>query len=140
MIVTALLVMDDSDQRRQIALQLIDRGLRIAVATDADTAAIMLSENNSIILTLADFYLEKGRGFPICRTACSSSHRTYIILFGCETSADELLCFRHGADDCIRAPFHQSLLFTRIKKLILPKGVTEQGNLTVGASAPANIW
>ncbi len=132
MIVTALLVMKECDERRQIAAHLIDRRFHIEIAEDADTAAIMLSENNNILLTVADYHLEKQSDFSICKTVCSNSHKTYLILFGCETSTDELLCFRHGADDCIRAPFNQSLLFMRINKLIWPEDSTEQGDLFVG--------
>lgn len=132
MVVTALLVMKEDEDRRKIASKLIDRGFRIAEAQDAETAAIILNENSSIILTLAEFSLEKEYHFPICKTARGSSHKTFVLLFGCETGEDELLCFRHGADDCVREPFDQSLLLMRIDKLTRPEGANEQGDIVLG--------
>lgn len=124
--------MKENDSRRKIALQLIDRGFQIANASDADTAAIILNENSSIILTLADFSLEKASDFLICETARSSCHKSFVVLLDCKTGEDEMLCFRHGADDCIREPFEESLLLMRIEKLIRPEGSSDQGDLTVG--------
>jgi len=117
-----LVVDDDQDFRRLIALQLHQSDLPLAVTLAADGAeALHLAEQHPPDLVLLDVVMPQLDGFEVCARLRANLRTAFVpilMLTACDDTAQRERGFVVGTDDYIGKPFSHSELIARVRRTL----------------------
>jgi two-component system KDP operon response regulator KdpE len=112
-----LLVEDDRDTRRQVALFLEHRGYRVSEAADA-AAALAAFARNRPDLILLDLGLPDRDGLVVVDQVRAAGTTPILILSARDREADKVRALEAGADDYLTKPFGMAELHARISAIL----------------------
>ena len=115
-----LIVDDDADVRRMVALTLRGRGYEVTECGEGDEA-LRLARESPFDLALLDVLMPKMNGFELCRRLeqAAGDRRLPTIMLTCLDHAEQkLLGFEAGADDYVCKPFPSEELVARIEAVL----------------------
>ena len=112
-----LIVDDDMDLSEIITDMLENYGYDVTAAGDADTAFLLLSEQN-FHLILLDINLPDITGFELCRELRKVSTVPVIFASARTSETDRITGFDTGGDDYLPKPYSMKELLSRVNALI----------------------
>lgn len=132
---TILLLEDDRNLNRGIALRLEKEGFRVLRAFGVKEAR-ELFDSNEIHLIISDIILEDGNGMDFCHEIRKKSEVYIIFLTALDQETDIVSGYDIGADDYITKPFSLMVLISKVHALmkrVTPSAVTvmKSGDITV---------
>ncbi len=133
-----LVVEDEPDIARLVALHLCDEGYDITIATDG-YEGIEQACRVRWDLVILDLRLPGPDGLDICKALRSKAEFVPVLMLTSKSSElDRVLGLELGADDYVTKPFSVSELLARVKALfrridaLAPAGIAESENLSIG--------
>ena len=123
---TILLLEDDENLNRGIALKLQKEGYQVFSAFQISEAEKLFDENR-IDLVISDITLPDGNGLEFCRKIRNKSKVFVLFLTAMDSEIDMVNGYDAGADDYITKPFSIIVLHKRIEAL-LRRGVKVSEN------------
>ncbi len=112
---THVLVVDDEPQiQRALALNLEARGYRVTAADDG-TSALTLAAGGDIDVVVLDLGLPDIDGLDVIRALRGSSSVPIVVLSARATSGDTVAALDLGADDYVTKPFDMHELLARLR-------------------------
>jgi DNA-binding NtrC family response regulator len=124
-----LVVEDEDNQKRLIAMHLTNEGFDVATADDSEDA-IRILENTPIDLVLADLHLPGKSGLELLKQARSDHPQTVVILmtaYGTIQSAVDAL--KAGAYDYLTKPIHYYELTQLVHRAIEHRALANEVGL-----------
>ena len=115
-----LVVDDDPDLRGHVIKGLTERGIKVAEASDGDTALSILSEKrNGFDMILLDVMLPARSGWELLEAIRRAGHETPVIFVSALDAVEERVKgLQLGADDYVVKPFAFDELVARIETVI----------------------
>ena len=134
-----LLVEDDDDLRRSIALVLRASGMEVAEAVDGVAALAQFEDAGADVLIL-DVMLPGRDGFEVCQEVRRSSQVPIVMVTARDAPADVVRGLELGADDYVVKPFEAAVLLARLRAVLRranpnEDGVLESGDIRVDTGA-----
>lgn len=133
-----LIVDDDVDSLRLIALMLQRHGYEVGAANSGNQA-LSKAEAEKPNLIILDVMMPDMNGLEVCRRlrANPNTNKIPIIMFTAKTLIDDKVKgFEAGADDYLTKPTHPAELASRVKA-ILARSAAKQAEAAGGAAAPS---
>lgn len=121
-----LLIEDDKVLNVGLSFDLEAEGHRVYAAANLG-AGMRILEEKKIDLILLDGNLPDGDGFAFCRAVKAERNLPVLLLTGRDLDQDELQGFEAGADDYIKKPFSQPVLYKRIEVALRNYSGGEEG-------------
>ena len=113
-----LLIDDERDYLEMLSLALTVEGFDCLSAFDGRSGLEMF-ENHEIDLVICDVNMPEMNGFSLCRKIREAGHLTpFILLTSRDDVIDETLGLDIGADDYIKKPAKNELIFARVRALL----------------------
>jgi two-component system OmpR family response regulator len=112
-----LIVEDDPEIGRLLALAVQDNGMSATVAEDGHVMNALL-RNNDFDLIVLDIMLPGEDGLSICRRIRSEKETPIILLTALGEEVDRIVGLEIGADDYITKPFSPREVVARIRSLL----------------------
>ncbi len=114
---TILVIEDDRDIARLLALHLRDEGYSVTVAADGKTG-VQKALSNSYDLIILDLILPEMDGLEVCRRIRTRPDYTPVLMLTAKSEdLDRILGLEMGADDYLTKPFNVRELLARVKAL-----------------------
>ena len=112
-----LLVEDDAELAREVAMGLRGAGARVVHATTAREGRL-LAEDEELDVLILDVMLPGESGFALCRSLRDSGVQTPILMFSARDAIeDRVTGLDAGADDYLTKPFALQELIARVRAL-----------------------
>ena len=124
---TILLLEDDENLNRGIALKLQKEGYQVFSAFQISEAEKLFDENR-IDLVISDITLPDGNGLEFCRKIRNKSKVFVLFLTAMDSEIDMVNGYDAGADDYITKPFNPLELVARVKSQL--RRYTQLGNMS----------
>lgn len=112
-----LLVDDDANLRKFIAVNLEARGYEVTQAVDG-TEAVSLIDSQKFDLMLLDINMPRMDGFSVCRLVRQHLNIPIIMLSARQDVTDKAKCFELGADGYMTKPFGLREFLARVDSMI----------------------
>jgi len=114
----ALVIEDDENLARAVALLLEDQGFEVELRHDGESGLHAALEESYDVLVL-DVMLPKRNGFSVCSDLRKAGNFTPLLMLTAkEGELDEVEGLEVGADDFLRKPFENAVLVARIQALL----------------------
>jgi two-component system, OmpR family, alkaline phosphatase synthesis response regulator PhoP len=135
-----LLIEDDPDIARWVALELTEAGYDAVVRSDGVTGLIAARETPPDLLIL-DLGLPDFAGIEIARRLRGAPY-PIVVLTARDDVAEKVALFEAGADDYVVKPFHAAELLARIAAHLRRRagGVSQAGDLRIDALRRHASW
>ena len=111
---TILLLEDDENLNRGIALKLQKEGYQVFSAFQISEAEKLFDENR-IDLVISDITLPDGNGLEFCRKIRNKSKVFVLFLTAMDSEIDMVNGYDAGADDYITKPFSLMVLVSKVQ-------------------------
>src|SRR5688500_4487101 len=123
-----ILVIDDSELVSQLLVDyLSEHGFSVLTAHDANSGYLITRETPPDLILL-DVQLPDVTGFEVLRVLRKREETKMIpiimITGTAHSTAEKVRGFQAGADDYVLKPFELPELLERIKRLLIPRGIT----------------
>lgn len=112
-----LLVEDDDDLRRSLALVLRASGMKVTESGDGATAAERFANEGADVIVL-DVMLPGRDGFAVCQEIRRSSQVPIIMVTARDAPSDIVRGLELGADDYVAKPFEAAVLLARLRAVL----------------------
>jgi DNA-binding response OmpR family regulator len=119
-----LLVEDDEELRRSLALVLRASGYEVREVGDGNSAVDAFAADGADVLVL-DVMLPGRDGFDVCRTIRRTSRVPIIMVTARDAADDVVRGLEMGADDYVAKPFAAAILLARIRAVLRRASVDE---------------
>jgi DNA-binding response OmpR family regulator len=126
-----LVIEDDPDIARMIALNLRNEGFEVTVEGDADSGLVRLARERHNLLVL-DLMLPGLDGLHVCREVRKRAEYLPIIIVSAKSAeAHRILGLELGADDYVAKPFSLHELVARVRAVLRRMDAAEQRAATL---------
>jgi two-component system response regulator MtrA len=134
-----MLVEDDVDLRRSIALVLRASGMDVTEVGDGNEAVERFAADKADVVVL-DVMLPGRDGFEVCQSIRRTSQVPIVMVTARDAAADVVRGLELGADDYVVKPFESAVLLARLRAVLrrtnpAEEPVLELGDLRVDTSA-----
>jgi DNA-binding response OmpR family regulator len=127
-----LLVEDDDDLRRTLALVLRASGMTVIESADGDDAVHRFQTEGADVIVL-DVMLPGRDGFDVCRAIRSGSAVPIVIVTARDAASDVITGLELGADDYVVKPFESAVLLARLRAVLRRANPEDEPTLRSGA-------
>ncbi|MBI2568596.1 MAG: response regulator transcription factor [Candidatus Schekmanbacteria bacterium] len=131
-----LIVEDDVQIRRLVALNLVKDGLCVREVGDGEAALALLAQE-CFDLVVLDITLPGLDGFGVCRELRARANTPILMLTARDDETDKVLGLELGADDYVTKPFGVRELRARVRALLRRAAAALPGALRVPPGAAA---
>lgn len=128
---TILLLEDDQNLNRGIAMRLEKEGYQVLPAFGMSQAVELMRQHN-VHLVITDITLEDGSGIDFCRWVRAHSRVHLIFLSALDQEIDIVNGYDLGADDYITKPFSLMVLVSKVHALMKRVEVAQTSYLVCG--------
>ena len=126
-----LLVEDDVELRRSIALVLSASGMSVTEVADG-AAAIEQFDPEGTDVVILDLMLPSQNGFEVCRQIRRSSPVPIVMVTAMDSAEDIVRGLESGADDYVVKPFEAAVLLARLRAVLRRTTMQDTGILLSG--------
>ena len=134
-----LIVEDDLEIRRSLALSLAECGFVISCAASA-SAMETIMQTVKVDLVLLDIMLPGEDGVSICRRIRTSSSIPIIMLTALTEEIERVVGLEVGADDYVGKPFSTRELIARIRALLRRSAVDQRLTVVSASTLAFDGW
>jgi two-component system response regulator MtrA len=135
-----LLVEDDADLRRSIALVLRASGMDVTEVADGNEAVDRFEADGADVIVL-DVMLPGRDGFEVCQAVRRSSQVPIVMVTARDAAADIVRGLELGADDYVPKPFEAAVLLARLRAVLRRANPSDEQMLEAGGMrVDTNAW